>query len=262
MNWKAFSAASFLVLTAPAAAETVTVGAEDDWYPYSGVVKSAGPDGGKGSAEVQGITIDVVRAAFEAVGITVRYDVMPYARCMALTRTSTLLGCFNTLRHPGIENDYLWHDPPMFKVQYKIYARADSTEQNIRPKDLEGRRVAVTHAYEYGAEFDTNDRIVRVFSPRDESNFRMVLRGRADYTVALDINTRMLVKRRPDLAGKFRIVGAVAESGVYMVFSRHHPDSKRLMARFEEGLKIIIRSSKVQAIEDAWYSKLTGGAPR
>lgn len=261
MNRKTLFAASLVVLSAmiaavPAMAETVTVGAEDDWYPYSGLVK--GPAG----AEVQGITIDVVRAAFDAVGITVRYEVMPYARCMAQAKTSALLGCFNTLRHPGIEAHYLWHDPPMFKVQYKIYARADSTERNIRPKDLEGRRVAVTHAYEYGAEFDTNEKILRVFSPRDESNFRMVLRGRADYTVALDINTRMLVKRRPDLAGKFRIVGAVAESGVYMVFSRHHPDAKRVMARFEEGLRIIVRSGKVQAIEDAWTARLTGTAPR
>lgn len=255
MSWRALCAAGLLAATVlvgvPARAapvETVTIGAEDDWFPYSGLV-----DG-----KVQGITLDVVRAAFEAAGIRVRFEVLPYARCMALTKSGQLLACFDTLRHPGIENDYLWHEPAMFKVRYQIYARAESTERNLRPADLEGRRVAVTHAYEYGAEFDTDARILRVFSPRDESNFGMVLRGRADYTVALDINTRMLMKRRPDLAGRFKVVGAVAESGVYTVFSRSYPDSRRLMARFEQGLEAIIRSGRVQAIQDDWFARLTG----
>jgi polar amino acid transport system substrate-binding protein len=255
MNWKVRCAAGLLLAAAaltctPARAaqpEVVTVGAEDDWFPYSGLV----------NGEVQGITLDVVRAAFAATGITVKFEVMPYARCMALTKAGQLLACFDTLRHPGIESDYLWHDPPMFKVQYRIYAPADSTEQNLRPADLEGRRVAVTHAYEYGAEFDTNPKIVRVFSLRDESNFGMVLRGRAEYTLALDINTRLLMKRHPELVGRFKIVGAVSESGVYTVFSRRYPDSRRLMARFEQGLRAVVRSGRVQQIQDDWFSRLT-----
>lgn len=259
MNWKVRCAAGLLAAAALACtpawasrAEVVTVGAEDDWFPYSGLVNGEG----------QGITLDIVRAAFAAVGIDVKFEVMPYARCMALTKSGRLLACFDTLRHPGIENDYLWHDPPMFKVQYRIYAPADSPEQNLRAADLEGRRVAVTRAYEYGTEFDTDEKIVRVFSPRDESNFGMVLRGRAEYTLALDINTRLLMKRHPEFAGRFKIVGAVAESGVYTVFSRLYPDSRRLMARFEQGLRAIIRSGRVQAIQDDWLARLTGGSRR
>ncbi|MDM4764790.1 transporter substrate-binding domain-containing protein [Pelomonas sp. SE-A7] len=250
MSWKArlFSAWLAVAIGGGAAAQTVTIGAEDDWFPYSGLI-----DG-----KVQGITLDVVRAAYAVVGLEVRYEVMPYARCLAQTRAGILVACFNTLRNAAIEDEYLWHKPAMFPVQYKIYARAESIEQNLKPKDLEGRRVAVTHAYEYGAEFDDNSRIQRVYSPRDESNFRMLLLGRADFTLALEINTRMLIQRRPDLAGRIKMVGAVAESGVYMAFSRAHADAPRLMARFEEGLRIIGKNGRLQAIHDEWWLRLVG----
>lgn len=241
---------AWVLISTPVAAETVTLGAEDDWFPYSGLV-------GK---EVQGITIDVVRAAFALSGIEVRYEVLPYARCMALTKNGVLPACFDTLRNPGIENDYLWHEPGMFKVQYKIYALASSSESGLRPRDLEGRKVAVTRAYEYGVEFDTNDKIQRLFTSHDESNFGMVLRGRAQYTVALEINSAMLFKRRPDLAGKFKVVGEVAASEVHMVFSRKHPDAARLMGLFEKGLRELHASGRIKAIEDAWFRKLAGTA--
>lgn len=240
----------WLLATTPVAAETVTLGAEDDWFPYSGLVNK----------QVQGITIDVVRAAFAVSGIEVRYEVLPYARCMALTKSGALPACFDTLRNPGIENDYLWHDPAMFRVQYKIYALASSNESDLHPRDLEGKKVAVTRAYEYGVEFDTNEKIQRVLTSRDESNFGMVLRGRAQYTVALEINTAMLMARRPDLAGKFKVVGAVEASEVHMAFSRRHPDAKRLMGLFEKGLRELHANGRIRAIEEAWFRKLGGTA--
>lgn len=242
-------ALAILLVLPLAAAEEVVIGAEDDWYPFSGLV-----DG-----QVQGITIDLVRAAFEAAGDSVRYDVMPYSRCMALTKAGTLIGCFDTLRHPGIEHDYLWHVPPMFTAQYQIYARAGSTEKNLRPKDLEGRRVAVTNAYEYGPEFDTNQKIIRLFTRKDEYNFRMLISGRVDYTVAMELNTLMLIKKQPELANRFKIVGQVAPSPVYTVFSKRNPAARRAMQRFEQGLLLIQKNGRYQAIMDDWKRRLTGG---
>ncbi|MBI2381697.1 MAG: transporter substrate-binding domain-containing protein [Gammaproteobacteria bacterium] len=245
--------AAILVLALPrgAWAETVVIGAEDDWYPYSGLVDK----------KVQGITIDLVRAAFEAAGVDMRYEIMPYARCMALTKAGQLTGCFDTLRHPGIEHDYLWHEQPMFAVQYQIYARTGSDERGLRPKDLEGQNVAVTRSYEYGPEFDTNQKIVRLFSRNDESNFRMLLAGRVRYTVAMEWNTLELIKRRPEFEGQFQIVGAVAESGVYTVFSKYHPQGPKAMKHFNEGMAKLRKSGRYQAILDDWRARLAGDVP-
>ncbi|HEY9104696.1 substrate-binding periplasmic protein [Chitinimonas sp.] len=235
----------------PAISRTVIIGAEDDWYPYSGVV----------NGQVQGLTIDLVRAAFEAAGLSVRYEVMPYARCMALVKAGALVGCFDTLRNAALEPDYLWHEQPMFHVQYQIYATAASSENGLRPRDLAGRQVAVTHGYEYGPEFDDDNRMLRVYTPRDENNFRMLIANRVQYTVAMAANTRALVQRHPEeFAGKFKIVGQVAPAGVYTVFSRRHPAAAGYMQRFDEGMAQIRKNGRYQAIEEEWTRRL-GGRP-
>jgi polar amino acid transport system substrate-binding protein len=177
---------------------------------------------------------------------------------MALTKAGVLVGCFDTLRHPGIEHDYLWHEQPMFMAQYQIYSRADSIEHNLRPKDLEGREVAVTNGYEYGPEFDTDNKILRVFTLRDENNFRMLAAGRVNYTVAMELTTKMLVSRHPsDFAGKFKVIGEVAPCGVYTVFSKQHPNAQHMMERFNEGMAAIRKNGRYQAIVDDWTRRVT-----
>ena len=233
-----------------AAADEVVIGAEDDWYPYAGVV-----DG-----KLRGLTPTLVRAAFEQVGIKVRFEVMPYARCMARTKAGELVACFNTLRHPGLETDYLWHSPAMFRVQSSIYALAGSTQSGLRPADLEGRRVAVTHGYEYGPDFDSNPRIVRVVGLRDENSFRMLLRGRVDYVMAVEANVAVLLARHAELRGRFRAVGAAAVTESYTVFSRSHPQGAVRKAQFETGLNQLIQSGRLAQIEHEWRLEWTAQA--
>ncbi|MBB5205501.1 polar amino acid transport system substrate-binding protein [Inhella inkyongensis] len=238
------------------AADEVVIGAEDDWYPYAGVV-----DG-----ELRGLTPTLVRAAFEQVGVGVRFEVMPYARCMARTKAGQLVACFNTLRHAGLEADYLWHSPAMFRVQSSIYALAASKQTGLRPVDLEGRRVGVTHGYEYGPDFDGNPRIVRVVGLRDENSFRMLLRGRVDYVMAVEANVAVLLARYPELRGRFRAVGAAAVTESYTVFSRSHPEGAKRRAQFETGLNQLIQSGRLAQIEQEWRLEWTaqaqGGSPK
>jgi len=238
-----------IALSHPAVgAETVTVGAEDDWYPYSGVIDGVS----------QGMTHDIVRAAFAAVGMDVRFDVMPYARCMALAKSGTLVACFDTIRSPSVEADYLWPARPMFEIQYLIFARNDAKEQKLRARDLEGRQVAVTNGYEYGAAFDTNPRIKRVVTMHDERNFRMLLLGRAEFTITTQENARLLFERQSTLTGRFKVVGSLDPEGIYTVFSRKHPEAVRIMGRFDQGLQAIIKSGQHRAILEAWRSRLVG----
>jgi polar amino acid transport system substrate-binding protein len=89
-----------LILSSGARAETVTIGAEDSWFPYYDVVKG----------KPAGFTVDLVQAAFGAVRIDVKFQSMPYARCMKLVKDGRLLGCFNPARASMVEADHLKHD--------------------------------------------------------------------------------------------------------------------------------------------------------
>jgi polar amino acid transport system substrate-binding protein len=242
-----------LARAAPASAPLarVVIGAENDWYPYSA----------ERQGRAQGLTVELVTAAYMAVGIEARFEVLPYARCMAQTRSGALVACFNTTRTDLIEADYLWPARPMFQERFLIYARADDPHAGapLRVRDLEGQTVAVTRGYEYGSEFDADPRIRRVVTTHDENNFQLVLRGRAHYTLAPDANTRLLMLRRPDLAGRFKVVGALSYFGIYTAFSRQHPDAREALAAFDEGMKIIQANGVAKAIHDRWR---TGATPR
>lgn len=227
---------------------TVVIGAENDWYPYSAEV----------NGRPEGITVELVTAAYRAVGVSVRFESVPYVRCMAQTKAGTLLACFNTTRTSLIENDYAWPARPMFEERFLIWARADAPTARgggLQVRDLEGERVAVTRGYEYGSEFDSNTRIQRVVTSHDMNNFRMLMRGRVNYTLAPDINARLLFKRQPDLAGQFKVVGQLSAYGLYTAFSRQHPQSAEMLAAFDEGMRIIQANGVARAIHERWRQR-------
>lgn len=233
---------------ATAQPRTVLIGAEDDWYPYSAELQG----------RAQGITVELVTAAFRAVGIEARMEPLPYVRCMAQTKAGSLLACFNTTRTVQIENDYAWPARPMFEERFLIWALADAPAPRsggLQVRDLEGQAVAVTRGYEYGSEFDGNPRIVRVVTGHDENNFRLLLKGRASYTLAPDINARLLFKRQPELAGKFKVVGQLSAYGLYTAFSRRHPQAGEMLAAFDEGMKIIQANGVARAIHERWRQR-------
>jgi len=251
MRRRAFLLSQGLALTATGAAAQpkgrparVVIGAESDWYPYSG----------EREGRAQGMTVDLVAAAYAAVGVEVRFELMPYARCMAQTRAGTLVACFNTTRTALIEGDYLWPAKPMFTERFLIYARAEEPHRGppLRVKDLEGQKVAVTRGYEYGSEFDANPRIDRIVTSHDENNFELLLRGRARYTLAPDANTRLLLQRRPEMTHRFKVVGALSYFGIYTTFSRMHPDAREALVAFDEGMKLIAANGTARAIQERW----------
>lgn len=231
-----------------AQARTVVFGAEDDWFPYSAEV----------NGRAEGITVELVTAALRAVGVELRLEPLPYVRCMAQTKSGSLVACFNTTRTRQIETDYVWPARPMFEERFLIWALADAPTPRsggLQVRDLEGQAVAVTRGYEYGSEFDGNPQIVRVVTSHDENNFRLLLRGRASYTLAPEINARLLFKRQPDLAGKFKVVGQLSAFGIYTAFSRRHPQSAEMLAAFDEGMKIIQANGVARAIHERWRQR-------
>lgn len=232
-----------LLLGASVFAETITLGAEDAWYPYSGQV-----DG-----QARGFTVDMVRAAFAAVNVDVQYRALPYARCMKLVKDGVLLGCFNTSRTSLLEADYLWHRKPMFSSRILIYARADHPQRDVTVANLEGKRVLITHGYEYGNSFDLNQKVIRDESRDDLSTLRKLGARRADYALVFERVFSNLVKQnQADFQGKFVAVGVVETMQLYTVFSKTFPNSTRYMDLFDRGFAIISKNGRLKEIEKQW----------
>lgn len=223
-------------------AETVTIGAEDDWAPYSSKV-------GK---DAKGFAVDIVREAFKAAGVDVVFSPMLYARCMAVTKDGEMVGCFDAARNSALENNYLWHAKPLFNGKINIYSTADSTESSLSVKDLVGKNVGVTRDYEYGEEFDTNNNIKRSVADKDSQGFQKLLNKRIPYMVAYEKVANALFASNKEFTNKFKAVGLVADPGLYIAFSKKHPDAPKFLAKFNQGFETIQNNGKYKAIEAQW----------
>jgi polar amino acid transport system substrate-binding protein len=247
---RAFLAACFAVILAAwsaplyAGATTVVIGAEDDWAPYSSA---------KGR-HAQGFAVDVVRDAYALVGITAQFKALPYSRCMAETRAGRLLACFDAVPNSLIAPHYLWPKLPLFATSMNIYARAGSSERNLRARDLEGRTVGVQRDYEYGDEFDLNTRIQRKVVDKNEQGFRMLLAGRVEYMAAEGRIANALFRDKPEqFNGKFTLVGTVAKPDLFIAFSRTAPGSAAMLDLFNQGYAKLRASPRYKELEDRWF---------
>ncbi|MES2259611.1 MAG: transporter substrate-binding domain-containing protein [Pseudomonadota bacterium] len=227
-----------------AGAETVVIGAEDDWAPYSSSV-----DG-----EARGFAVDVVRESFAAVGLQVKFVALPYVRCMAMAKAGQLSGCFDAVPNRLIVDSYLWHAVPLFKARMNVYALAASNEHGLTARDFEGKTVGVTLDYEYGDEFDLNTRIRREVGTTNELGFRKLMVGRMPYMAAEEKIARALFVRHADqFAGKFKEVGTVATPGLYLAFTKNTPDGAGYLRKFNEGYALLHKNGRYKALEARWF---------
>lgn len=230
-------------LSAAARAEHVPrIGAEDDWYPYT-----AYRDG-----RIQGMSVDIVKAAFAASDMPVELVPYPYSRCMQMTQEGALAACFNTAPDERISADYLIPKEPLFSDDILLWARRDAAPLDGKPQDLAGRKVAVTIGYEYGARLDNDQQVIRIPVRRDLSGFLMLQHGRVDFVAAYRGTAEALFRENPQLEGQFVALETLHSPTLYLSFSRRDPAAADLLKRFEQGMRSLRKDGRYQKILERW----------
>ena len=218
------------------------IGAEDDWYPYT-----AYRDG-----RVQGMSVEIVEAAFAASDTPVQLVPYPYSRCMQMTEEGVLAACFNTAPDARIDADYLIPGEPLFSDDILLWARVGEAPANGKPQNLAGRKVAVTIGYEYGARLDNDQQVIRIPVRRDLSGFLMLQRGRVDFVAAYRGTAQALFREHPELQDQFVALETLDSPTLYLSFSRRNPDAAALLKRFEQGMRILRKDGRYQKILERW----------
>lgn len=222
-------------------AETPRIGAEDDWYPYTAWRNE----------RVEGMSADIVRAAFAASATAIELAPYPYSRCMELARSGSLAACFNTTPDSRIKAQFLLPQEMLFSDDIILWGRAGERPVSDL-EDLVGKRVAVTIGYTYGERFDNYPNIQRIAVRRDLNGFLMLQRGRVDYVVAFRGTTQALLDDNPELVGQFSPLATVYRPQLYLTFSRHHPQARELLQRFDAGMRQIRQDGTYQQILAHW----------
>lgn len=132
--------------------------------------------------------------------------------------------------------------------------RVDNRESGLGPAALSGRRVALTHGTSYGDAIEANQSIVRVVALSDLANLRMLLAGRADFTVLDDrVFDHLVQSNASELRGKLKRVGrGFSDAPLYVAFSRKRPEAQRQAALLDQGLAALKASGEYRRILDRW----------
>lgn len=248
---------SFAMLSPAArAAEKATpivLGMEDSWAPY------ARPDG-------TGMAPELLKAAFNAVGVDVTFSVKPYARILEEVESGALLGGFNVARQPSTEERFLFGKENLFIAESHFFVKKGTQMKKKgtqdpaeKPEDLgSGERVGLINGYEYGEAVEKNKDIVISKVNTQKQNLDKLLAPipRLDAVVYFDKEANDLF--RDEIAkGSMKegdVVSAFAStpSIIHVAFSHKHPESKEYAELLDEGLKKIRASGEYQKIVDKY----------
>lgn len=245
MKIKNILVSAAVVLAALAAkAETVTIVAEDDWYPY------CASKGGK----AEGMAVDIVTEAFKAAGVTVTYKVMPYARCMDEVKKGAEVGCFNTSWVPAYDADMIKTKEHLFEGEIGIYAPSTYTgPSDLKVASLEGKSVGITNGYDYGTEFAANAKIKKDIANTDLLSMKKLSAGRTEFGLYYSkVADNVVKENKKDLEGKVKRVGTVTVDKLYLSFSKKHKDGKKFADLLDKGLATIRGNGSYQKIQDKW----------
>lgn len=242
--------AVLVMMAVPAAAETLTLVAEDDWYPYAA----------ERNGEARGISVDIVRAAYAAVGVDVQFKLMAYARCMESLDLGEEVGCFNT---PDDDEIRLSQSLPQHALDINpafVYARVDNVADDLTLEELRGSVVGIVNGYRYGNAFMQDPHFFREYSASDLQNLKKLAAGRLDYIVLYERVARYLIGRHgEDLAVNIKPVTPIGEIAIFVSFSRHHPRSESAKKQFDQGMQKLKESGQYASILNDWDAKLAFG---
>lgn len=220
-------------------AETILLGAENDWVPY------ANQDG-------TGMANEIVLAAYKAVGITVKLQVGPYNRLLKTVRDGGILGAFNVPKETLNEKEYIFGKTPLFTALSAYYHNAEKPLSATRKEELINReKVGVVFDYGYGEFFSNNNRITKIEVRSDLLNLRKLAKGRLDATILYDKTAEKLIKEN-GLSGKIVKAFDSETAQIYVAFSRTFPKAQYYADKLDEGLAIIKADNTYKKIMGAY----------
>lgn len=236
----------FFLAIGPAAAKTVTLAAEDDYYPFSAV-----KDG-----ELVGFVPELTAAAFNAIGVNVDFRISPYSRVLLLVESGYVAGGFTGAIDESNESAFYWHTTPLGVVRLAIWGRTGEGREGLTAKDMEGERVSVTRGFFYTDEIDINDRVRKIVAPSDTSNLKMLALGRSDYALVTEKIGNTIIRDSSDsmMGNRIGIVGQIAEVPMFVFFSKSHPEGKEASVLFQQGFEIIIQNGTYEDIMQRWQN--------
>lgn len=234
---------AFTVHSSLAAPEHILLAAEDDWYPYSAKVGEL----------LEGRSVDIVKAAYGAVGAELTLDIVPFKRGFIRTKEGVYAGVFNAGINDDVKRNYLIPRHTIALSEQVVVARSGESYKDKH--SFNSKRLSITLGYTYPTDItdDPHNQIQRTVG--DINNLRIIGAGRAGFTIIDRLVFLSILRKEPELKKKLKIVGAIEPDKIYVLFSKTE-DGKSALSLFDQGMDIISSNGTLKKIVDNWETKL------
>lgn len=145
----------------------------DSWAPY--VYEEDG--------EPKGIDYEVTAEVFKRLGVDVRWEFMPWKRCMLMVDQGLVDGVIDIFPSELRSRQLYYSSEPLSEVEFVLFQAGGRPHAVNSLDDLRGLTVGTTAGYDYGKEFLESPLFHREPAPTQEANFGKLLRGRIDLLI-------------------------------------------------------------------------------
>ena len=188
----------------------------------------------------QGLNTALVRAAFEAVGHSIKVTFVPWSRALKNVlegRADVVISAYYTKQR---DNDYYMSDVINY-VDVGLIARPGLDLVSYKSlKELRPYSIGVVRGYANAEEFDAADYLDKHQVSTPTLNIRKLYRGRIDLAAMSFDRFRFEAEKEGFCTGRVTFVDPpLHREGLYVMASRAVPYGKQIAEDFNRGLKII-----------------------
>jgi ABC-type amino acid transport substrate-binding protein len=226
-------------------AETLNIAVEDEAGPWS-------------FKDGSGYANDVVKAAFQAVGMDVSFTVMPYELCKEKALSGEVCACFSMSWLEEFEGKIQFSKMPLFACKSGYFSNVKKPLKASTQSQLSrGSVVGVVKGYEYPpAVYQlVKDGVIRLDeSPSEILNLQRLAAGKVDAAI-VNYNDIKSYRGMEAIAGVKGQVKRAFDCGIlnsHIGFSLKHPQGAMAAKKFDEGYGLLASDRRLRELQKKW----------
>lgn len=229
---------SFVFCQSIYAAGKIVTAAADPWPPF---IDSSEPGGG--------LSVEVVRAAFETQAYEFKMEIVPWARAVEGVK----MGTYDVLPNTWMteeRKDFLMYSNPYTVNEVKFIKKKYDPFEYFDLSSLKGKSVGIIRGYGYGDEFMNSTGFKRETTSNFMLNVKKLVAGRIDLIIEDVIVARAKInKKDPALLGKIEFTKKpFSRKEVHVTCGFANPRHKEIISAFNKGLMEIKSNGKYASI--------------
>ncbi|WP_299197142.1 transporter substrate-binding domain-containing protein [uncultured Amphritea sp.] len=202
---------------------------------------------------ISGIDVEVVKAAFAAVGIEATISEAPWKRIVKNMEHGKIAGTLSCAKNPTREAFMLFSDPTSENNRVAITAKDFDTRKLIKFADL--HHYQVISVTEWGVEQQlTQHDVNHSTTPDVDSGIRSVVYRNVDVFYSGELTT-LYHARELGLQNKIKShrLNDIKSTPLHLCLSKQYPGNEALLDQFNAGLNKIKTSGEFDAIYKQYF---------